>query len=635
MAKPILFSKFNGLWKRGPVDDTPQDHFSDCLNNTYVDGRVCMRDGLTAYLAIPNIVYTALYKPNPPFTGTNVPRIIALNNVGELYDALISTTVPIYTNALMTFFGFTNFFGRCYISPSNGRTGLENEFLKMYDGTTFRDAGGMSPTTPLSGTASAGGNLDVGTYLISYAFETSSGFVTQPATPFVGFDSFGSYKYDITTLPLGPAGTVARWIIVSKANPLNGDLGPLGGPYKVDKAEFIPLYFFARVANNVDTTYTVSFFDEQLIDEANYLFTQLTTIPAGVGLLDYNGRLVSHGEFADPSLTRVSEPGEPEAFSETSGFIIADPTDNTGVRAAIEFRKTLHFYKQNRGYLTEDNGEEASTWQVIPYEKAIGTEQNGIADILDAKGSSSEGFILASQGAAYFFNGVFLDPELTYKIRDLWLTINQANWYKLQAVNDPINKRIYFLVPLDIYDANGDLVTTNTEISHIIYGDYRNGLNAQDIKWSLWQFDEPPTSMLVYTEFEDESPTLVTRMSFASNIRNLTVNIPGNDDGAAIESYGKLAPVRFSSGVSHFNKVRIGVLGPATIALTLYGIDDVVSNTLAPITAGVAPGREYAQLANLISEQGQLKFTVSTINEKYKIINIMIEGGEYASERPR
>lgn len=620
--------KFNGLWARGSVDKTPLDHFSDCLNNVYADAEVGTRDGTSEYLGIANVIYTALYKPTPvggSFSGTNVPRIIALNNVGELFDVLLSTVTPIYTNALMTSFGFANFFGRCYISPSNGITGLDNTNVKMYDGTTFRDAAGTGPTTPLVGTASAGGNLDVGTYLISYAFETSSGFVTQPATPFVGFDSFGSYKFDITTLPLGPAGTVARWIIVSKANEL-GSLGPLGGPYTVEKAEFIPLYFFYRVANNVDTTYSVSFFDEQLVDEANYLFTQLETIPAGVGLLDYKGRLVSYGEFDDPSLVRVSEPGEPEAISETSGFLITDPADNTGVRCCIEFRSTLHVYKQSRGYLTEDNGQEASTWQVINYEKSIGTEPNGIADILDAKGSSSEGFVLASLGAIYFFNGVFLEPELSYKIRDLWLRVNQEKFYLIQAVNDPINKRLYFLIPLD--DA--------TVISHILYGDYRNGLNAQSIKWSLWEFDEVPTSMLVYTDFTDNIPNLVTRLSFASNLRTLNINTPSNDDGVAVDSFFETAPIRFGSGISHFNKIRVRALGPCTISITAYGLDKTATSPVASISGiGATPGREYAQLANLISEQAIFKFDVSTLNQKYKVNSIQIEGGTYASERPR
>lgn len=625
MAKPILFNKFNGLWARGPKDDTPQDHFVDCLNNIYADAGVGMRDGLSAYLSIPNIIYKALYKPNPPFAGTNVPRIIALNSSGELLDVLISPTVPIYTNVLMTSFGFANFFGRCYISPSNGITGLDNEFVKMYDGTTFRNAGGTGPTVALVGTTAATGRLDVGTYLISYAFETSSGFVTRPATPFVGFDSTGDMKFNITTLPIGPAGTVARWIIITKSNPLLS-LGPLGGPYQVEKAEFLPLYLYKRIANNIDTTAEVSFYDEELIEEANFLFTQLTTIPAGVGLLDYKGRLVSYGEFDDPSLVRVSEPGEPEAFSETSGFLITDPADNTGVRCCTEFRSTLHVYKQSRGYLTEDNGNEASTWQVINFEKSIGTEQNGIADILDAKGSSSDGFVLASLSAVYFFNGVFLEPELSYKVRDLWRRINQEKFYLIQAVNDPINKRLYFLIPLDDSEV----------VSHVLYGDYRDGLTSKSIKWSLWQFDQVPTSLLIYTDFTNNVPNLVTRISFAENLRTLNINIPSNDDGAAVTSFFKLAPARYGYGVSQFSKVRVRAQGPCTMGVIAYGQDDTISYNAASIAvASDLPGREYAQLLNLVSEQCLVKFTVSTLNEKYKVNNILVEGSEYASERPR
>lgn len=627
--QPIVLDKFNGLWVRGPVDKTPPDHFSDCLNTIYADAEVGTRDGTSEYLGINNVIYTALYKPNPvggSFSGTNVPRIIALNSSGELFDVLLSQVVPIYTNVDMTSFGFANFFGRCYISPSNGKTGLENEFVKMYDGTTFRNAGGTGPTTPLVGAASTGGNLDVGVYLISYAFETSSGFITQPATPFVGFESFGEYEFDITTLPLGPAGTVARWIIVSKANPLNGDLGPSGGPYRVERAEYIPLYFFVRVADNTTTTYNVSFFDEQLIGEANYLFTQLENIPAGVGLLDYKGRLVSYGEFDDPSLVRVSEPGEPEAFSETSGFLITDPADNTGVRCCTEFRSTLHVYKQSRGYITEDNGEEASTWQVINFEKSIGTEQNGIADILDAKGSSSEGFILCSLGAVYFFNGIFVEPELSYKIRDLWLRINQEVFYLIQAINDPVNKRLYILVPLD----------SATAISHIIYGDYRNGLDSGNIKWSLWQFDEVPTSLLAYTDFTDNNPNLVTRLSFASNLRTLNINTPSSDVGVAVDSYFKLAPTRSSYGISQFERLRIRATGPCNLSFTAFGIDDQSSVTPAALSVpSTTPGREYAQLMNLVSEQMQLKVRCAVLDEAYKINTIAIDTSEYSDEHPR
>jgi hypothetical protein len=30
--QPIEITEFNGLWRRGDVDNTPLDHFSDCNN---------------------------------------------------------------------------------------------------------------------------------------------------------------------------------------------------------------------------------------------------------------------------------------------------------------------------------------------------------------------------------------------------------------------------------------------------------------------------------------------------------------------------------------------------------------------------------------------------------------------------
>jgi len=622
MAKrqPIIFDKFNGLWMRGPVDKTPPDHFSDCLNTIYADAEVGLRDGLSAYLSITNIKQMALFKPNPPFTGTNVPRILALNDVGELYDVLISTATPIYTNPAMTSFGFVNFFGRCYISPANGKTGLEDTFLYTYDGTTFRLAAGDAPTEVMAAAQTANpGNVSFGTYLMSYAFETSTGFITQPAVPFIEVQCAGDRTILVSDLPIGPAGTVARWVISTKAITLYYPT--------VGEAEFLPLYFVTRVANNTDSTVTLDFYEEQLIEDASYLYAQLTEIPAGVGLLDYKGRLISYGEYDDPSLARVSSIGEPEALSSTSGFLITDPIDNTGIRAAVEFRNILYLFKLNRSYMTEDNLEEASTWQVVNFEKSIGTESNGIADILDAKGSSSEGFLVASLGAIYLYNGVFSEPELSYKIRDLWLRINPAYFHLTQLANDTINKRIYALVALD----------SATAISHIIYGDYRNGLDSTNIKWSIWEFAEDPTSILIYTDFTGNSPSLVTRISQLSKIRTLNINTPSDDDGATTYSHFELAPSRFSYGMSNFNKFRIRATGPGTLIFTAYGQDKTVSVTPANLVVDTAlPGREYAQLMNLISEQCRLKVSISGIfGEVYKVNAIALEGVPYADERPR
>lgn len=630
MAKKIpgLFTEFNGLWVRDTLDSCPPDHFPDCLNTIYGAAGVGTRDGYSPYIAIPNIVRMALYKPLPPFSGTKVPRILALDNAGNLFDVLISTTVPIYSNPAMKDFGFVNFFGRCYISPSDGKVGLPNTNVKVYNGTEFRDAAGIASLTPITDahTLNTGlGLWDVGTYLISYALETSSGFITQPAQPFDGFDNFGGGATDFT-LPLGPPGTVARWIIISHMYPL-ATIGPLGGPYEVSRALVEPIFFQQRVGDNITTAISIkSWFDSQAVNDANFLRTQLQTIPAGVGLLDYKGRMVSYGEYADPSLVRVSEPGQPEAFSATSGFIITDPSDSTGVRSATEFRDTLYFFKQQRGYFCQDNTLEASTWILTNFDKSVGTEQYGIAAVLDAKGASADGFIIADRGALYYFNGVFVEPELSYKIRDLWLRINEVYFHKVQVSLDPINKRIYILIPLD----------DSTIVSHILFGDYRDGMNALNIKWSLWQLYGNVTSILTYGDFTDNITRLVTRLSTDIQIVNLNIAVPSSDNGRPINSFFELSPTRFSEGISEFKRVRLRGLGPCTLAITAYGEDKVLSvNPVSIHIPSGAPGREYAQLMNLVSEYCRLRFECNALGESYQVLDVKLDGQPLWDERPR
>lgn len=634
MAKrqPGVFNTFRGLWARGTADDCPLDHSTDCQNLAFIGNGFQKRDG-TEFYKTGVAVRMQLYKPLPPFSGSNIPRVIFLKNDGTLIDTAFPGS-PIYFNANAKDFSLANFYGRAYISVSDGKVGLSGVNLKVYDGTGvagFRDAAGPVPGSPLVGVAAAGGTIDVGTYLISYAFETASGFITKPAVPFVGFDSFGSYKFTITTLPTGPAGTVARHVIVTKAFPL-ATIGPLGGPYNVGIAEFTPLFFHSRIGDNVTTTAVINFFDEQLVESADYLFTNLSAIPAGVGLLDYNARLVTYGENTTPSIVRVSRAGEPEVFSSTSGFLTTDPSDSTGVRSATEFRKTLYFFKRERGYVTQDNGQEASTWEVVNFEKSIGTEQYGIAAVTDAKGSSSEGFLVASLGAVYFFNGVFQEPELSFKIRDYWDRINKTYFHLVQAAIDPVKKRIFILIPLD----------EATKVTHLLVGDYRDGLNAQAIKWCPWvfptNFGSTISSVLVFTDFTSNIPTNFTIFSNgADDMVKLSKGILTDSILATpITAFSELAPTRFGNGLSEFSRVRVRATGPCTMKFIAYGEDKVVNTVPANLVIpnGI-PGREYEQIMNLLNEQCRLKITVDGATDVLDVKSIILKGRHLYNERPR
>jgi hypothetical protein len=639
MAKdPGLRTGFKGLWRRGALDDVPSDHFVDSRNNCFDASGARSRDKLISYLEQPNIVRKLLYKPNPPYTGSNVPRLIYLLNDGQLFDENYPADV-LFTNVDMKDFALVNFFGRCYISFSDGKVGLDNEFLYVYNGTGptgFRKAAGSAPTVALTAhvpVTPVTGTIGIGTHLLSYAFETASGFITRAADPFVAVDYFGAGNIEIDNLPLGPAGTVARWIIVTQAIPFRANLGI---PFDVATASFYPQFFAVRIADNTTTTYSLTFYDENLIESSDYLQTILAEIPSGVGLLDYKGRLILYGEHDNPSIIRASIPGDPETISETSGFLITDPAENTGIRSATEFRNILYFFKQDRGYQTQENQEEISTWDVVPFEKARGTEQYGIAQILDAKGATSEGFVIASRGAIEYFNGTFSEPELSYKIRDLWKNVNQANFYKMQAQNDFRNRRLYFVVPLNDVNQDGIVIEERTNPSHIIFGDYRDGLDPFHIKWDIWELYETPRCILTYNDFTDDDPTLVTRISTASRINELVVGVQGNDIDTAIDSYFQLSPVRYTKGISHFNQVRLRATGPCRLEMTAYGMDFVESFRLVDLSiVSTSPGREFTQLINLTSEYCVLQIRNRIKDTAYKVDTVIIEGSEAWKERAR
>jgi len=625
--KPGVFTVFKGLWSRGHVDNVPSDHFSDCLNTAYVNAGVCTRTGIRPYLTNTEVVRMHLYKPNPPFTGTNVPRIIALRQDGTLIDLIRG--VELHKNPIWKDFALVNFFGRCYISPHDGKVGIENESVWVYDGTNFRLAAGDVPTAAMVANANVvadpDAKLEIGDYVMSYAFETASGFITQPWATFIKVSSFGGFKVQVTTLPLGPAGTTARWIIMSKVIPFN-TMGGVGNPQLPGNAHLLPLFLALRVGDNTTAAVTFTQYDNDLIDSADSLFSSRTTIPAGVGLLDYKGRMVCYGPFFSPSLAMVSGIGEPENFSATSGFLITEPSDNTGIRSATEFRDILYLFKRQRGGMTQDNGLEASTWQFTNFEKAQGTEQYGIAAVLDAKGSSSDGYILCSLGAILYFNGTFVEPELSYKIRDLWHRINQTFFHLTQCAVDYTNRQLYILIPLD----------GSQTLSHLIVGDFRDGLDPFNIKWSLWQFPFNPTSILIYTDFSNNNPQIVVRISYASKIVSLQIDDECNDDGTAINSFFELPPVRFSDGMSLFNEMKVRVTGPCTLDFILYGMDKKESFIPESIVIDdETPGGEFAPLLNLVNEHARLRVSSTMINDSYHLNSIIIKGQPYWSTRPR
>lgn len=473
---PIVLDKFNGLWDRGDVEETPLDHFSECNNIQFkASADFATRDGLGRHQNVAAPLSNILRIYNYPTSDKNT--IIVLTSGGNIYHVVDSTTIfgPILTIAAMTDFGFVPYAGRAYITPFttevvgslNRERGLQNQFVYVYkgDGTPARKAAGNKPSTNITVTNGAAGLTDAGVHIFGYVFETDTGYLSAPGG-LVAHTTVGNQAVDFSNVAVSPDSFVTkRHIVASKViQTYNGDVNGY-------QLFFIP---GATIPNNVSTTLSnISFFDADLLLDASHLLDNFAEIPAGVGLATYHNRLVVYGTYANISVMYVSAAGEPEAISQVDGVLLFPPDGNPLTNAA-ELRDVLYGFKRNKTGAWVDNGDIPSSWPFTYVDNAMGCGVHGIATVLDSGAANIDYLVVGSYKGLTLFNGRYLEPELSWKIQAYWLNQNFKNEFRrIQIVNDSVSQIIY-------------IVTTNRIILH---GNYSNGFDPKKIRWAPWSFD--------------------------------------------------------------------------------------------------------------------------------------------------
>lgn len=596
----ISINSFMGLYDRGifEMDACPLDHAVSANNVRFSEGEVQSRYGTSlTFTGVTNIVRTALYKRIGEAT-----RLLILDNAGNLYDSSAPSS-PILTLVGMTDFKMQNFFGRAYITPidsANG-VGLSGAEVYVYDGTgTARKAAGSAPTGTLTVTASAlSGNVEAGFHLYAIAFETSSGFITKPGPAIYGIlESDGTKQVELSGIPTGPTGTVKRHILATKA------IVAYDGNQNGYEFSFIPN---AAINDNTTTTATLNFFDADLFASAEYLFDQYEEIPAGAGITEFKGRLVVWNE----NYLFVSKPGEPESIDALVGLVLVGPGEAGYVTDCVEYRELLYINKKFRTFVTSDNGSDPASWVVSSLDKGTGCSLHGVIKILDAQGVSTDKFILASYKGLILYNGVFNEPELSWKIADVWSRINKNYFHLVHGYCDPVNHCFYVAIP---YGAA-------TSCNYILYADYSKGLTAESIRWSIWSSTVwNPTSILV--DLSNNAPYL--RIASTAGIYDQSSSLRMDAD-QGISSTWRTASVFLKAGyVHHCGAVRLRASGNAALLTYLYSEDAQTYSTLAGVTLSNYPDKDYTLLGNMKSEKVSFQFNCTSANSWFSIRRIDI-----------
>jgi hypothetical protein len=619
---PIKIEDFGGFFDRGDLDTVPLNHSTELINFKFNKSDIETRDGLETRMSGFGVL-RMYYFPDAAIQ-ENISLLVLKDDhkiyhiYGDNWDHSFEVSNAI---TAMTDFVFTEYYGRAYISPTvkNNAGGVSNEFTYVYDGKALakmRKIAGTPITGALTVTNSGtAGNVDEGIHVFGIVAESDTGFQSEigPATlPTV--TAPGAKKIDITAAS-GPTTTVKRHIVASKA--IKADLYT-GNP-KDYELFFVP---DGVINNNTNgATITVDFADGSLVESAAHLIDLFSELPSCGGFGWYHGRLLLWGVgdgTVDGNQTFVNEvlvslPDEPEAFDAVNGLLLI-PRDGIGVTYCQEYRDILYVANFNRTYTFNDNGDDPTSWPSTKLDEGIGIAKKGVSSVWITGGINTEALVVFSDGGIYIFNGLFNQPELSYKIRDYWIVLNKNDLRngRIHAYTDSTNKLIYFCIP---------------DLSTILVCDYSEGLTFENVRWSKWTFDATPETITLI----DKDYTLY--IGFSTGIGYIKVGklndtIPGSSATAipnpTITSSMMNNPEPEDENIYHFGGTRIRAAGSGNLRPTLFGLDDSPTQTLAVMSLTSLPTREPFFLANLVSQRARIRLQTTAINEHVRISRVIM-----------
>jgi hypothetical protein len=620
----LEISDFLGLYAKGKSDQFPLGAFSDCRNITVEEGEVKTREGLN------NIA-----QGFPP-AGTSWGLHLFLTNSSALtpndnsffvyYDGVAnireSETNGIIVAIVMiagasSWIQVVRAFGRFYILVVNNSLAGGSVYVWRGIGTTGRLAAGAAVAgAGLLAAVGAAGKIDRGTHIFKVVYETDTGFITSPGiTNFVAFNGT-AVQANLTVIPTGPAGTSKRHIISTK-----GIINYNGDPHNRE-------FFFVpggTINDNVTTILTVDFYDADLVESASPYVDQLTNLASSTGIGVYGKRFVFwSGTAGAGNVIRFSLPDEPESFDSVDSAVLLPPDEY--IVAGAELRGNYYIWTRYRTYVTKDNGDSPSTWEVELVDPTQGAIRDSVSAVYDKYGNILDYLVVGNRHGLWLFNGVYVD-NLADKILDKWKLNSFLNTHikafnqKLIAI-DAAKERIFFAF-------SDDAGATKV----LLVADYSWGFSSKGIRWYIWKFTGEPHANIeseghrhFFTVPEFSSlgsqfyyATIATNGTFKKYILN---DSAVNDDGKAFDSYVEF-PLS-GAGITHFAGYEANIEGNGNLIGTVYWMDKIRNATVRAVTMAFSSGRRTFRLFNVVSERMFLKFSASLVSERFSIRSLKV-----------
>jgi hypothetical protein len=439
------------------------------------------------------------------------------------------------------------------------------------------------------------GNVDTGVrYLVTF-FQTQTTYQT-------GFSNSAAISVNVTQsgwpimclrLPIGPYNCQARVVGASVSG------ASAAGPYTYISQSDVesPGFNQANVAvtatlveDNTSTTALFNFTDTYLpgaTDVTNY-FDKIQLLPVvDIYFAKSLQRVVYTGAVGFQSGHLFSDIQDPETVRVPGGNFQVSENDGDRTVCYREIRGIGYSFKENSGFVVEQNGGDPSTWS--PRQVWGGNGPVGAAAIDVAGQDDSEFAMWVHRSGLYLFTGN-APTLISREQQDTWETINWDVGHLIKLRIDHVRRLVHILVPI-----NGSTTINARLVMNYYFGTSdpvvfvsRRGILVPNVEGRKWSQDDLSFNDAIYIPQKSKNAVQTAGVNVANqmvffaadgSIKNMVDNqyFDEDYDGNQIGYFSNWVGVLGQSPSMSFNKLvgaRMWATGNGLMNVTAYDDQD-------------------------------------------------------------
>ena len=293
-------------------------------------------------------------------------------------------------------------------------------------------------------------------------------------------------------------------------------------------------------------------------------------VPLGK-LVDVAGIEVYDNEYKRGNSTLdVSRAFDPESFDTVSGVVSVDPNDGEETRNVFSLHGNLYICKEKSLYMTQDNGQEPSFWNVESVSRTVGTPS------VHGVGVGDGWVVIVARDGLYMFDGG-TPSKISQEIQPTW---DDFDWTRGEQMFCAVDTQHQYMIIAGPTESGYQQIRLN----------YVEGFGSPlaDGKGRKWSFDTriagldaPGSESGAFTHaypITASDGTRVLGYTVADGIRGVAVPAPGShtDFSGAVDTVYETAPIGSDMERSLFGMVAMKIRGSGTIATSFERPDGSV-----------------------------------------------------------